>query len=91
MPSENASNARISPIAIKPDRKIKTLDTQEIDKIHEATQVILHKTGVRFPCQKALDIFAQAGAEADFKTEIVKIRHQIQGSYTRHLWFQVHS
>ena len=74
MPSEASSEARISPIAVKPAMKIKAIEEQEIEKIHQATLVVLHKTGVRFPCQKALDIFAQAGAEVDFKTEIVKIR-----------------
>ena len=74
MPSETSSKARIGPIAIKPQMKIKTFDEQEIEKIHEATVVVLHKVGVRFPCQKALDIFAQAGADVDFKTEIVKIQ-----------------
>ena len=74
MPSETSSGTRISPISIKPDMKIKALDRQEIEKIHAATLVVLQKTGVRFPCEKALDIFAQAGAEVDFKTEIVKIQ-----------------
>ena len=74
MPLETASGARISPIAIKPDMKIKALDDQEIEKIHAATLVVLHKTGVRFPCEKALGIFAQAGADVDFKTEVVKIQ-----------------
>ena len=74
MPLETAGKARISPIAIKPQMRIKTFAEQEIEKIHEATGVVLHKTGVRFPCQKALDIFAQAGADVDFKTEIVKIQ-----------------
>ena len=74
MPSETSCEACINPIEVKPDRKIKTLDEQEIEQIHEGTQVILHKTGVRFPCQKALDIFAQAGADVDFKTDIVKIQ-----------------
>ena len=74
MPLETAGKARISPIAIKPQMRIKAFAEQEIEKIHEATGVVLHKTGVRFPCQKALDIFAQAGADVDFKTEIVKIQ-----------------
>ena len=74
MASESTSGARISPIAIKPDMKIKALDDQEIEKIHAATLVVLHKTGVRFPCEKALDIFAQAGADVDFKKKIVKIQ-----------------
>jgi len=67
MPLETASGARISPIVIKPQMKIKTLDEQEIEKIHAATLVVLQKTGVRFPCEKALDIFAQAGADVDLK------------------------
>ncbi len=74
MQLETAGTARISPIAIKSDRKIKTLDKQAVEKIHEATLVVFHKTGVRFPCEKALDIFAQAGADVDFKKEIVKIQ-----------------
>ena len=74
MSSETTGGARISPIVIKPQMKIKTLDEQEIEKIHAATRIVLHKTGVRFPCEKALDIFAQAGADVDFKTEIVKIQ-----------------
>ena len=74
MPLETSSGERISPIAIKPDMKIKILDDREIEKIHAATLVVLHKTGVRFPCGKSLEIFAQAGADVDFKTKIVKIR-----------------
>jgi trimethylamine--corrinoid protein Co-methyltransferase len=74
MPSGTSNGACISPISIKPDRKIKILDEQEIGKIHEATLVVLQKAGVRIPCKKALDIFRQAGADVDFKTEIVKIQ-----------------
>ena len=74
MPSESLKEARIRPIAIKPHRKIKILDEQGIEEIHQATRVVLSKTGVRFPCQKALEIFAQAGADVDFKADIVKIK-----------------
>jgi trimethylamine--corrinoid protein Co-methyltransferase len=74
MTPESPSKARISPITMKPEMKIKPVDDRQIEKIHEATLVVLQKTGVRFPCQKALDIFAQAGAEVDFKTEVVKIQ-----------------
>ena len=74
MALEITGGARISPITIKPDMKIKILDEQEIEKLHAATLVVLKKTGVRFPCKKALDIFAQAGADVDFKKEIVKIQ-----------------
>ena len=74
MPSETTSLAQISPIEIKPDRKIPILSDEKLDKIHEAILEVLQKTGVRFTSQKALDIFAQAGAEVDFKAQIVKIQ-----------------
>jgi len=74
MPLKTSSGARISPISIKPEMKIKTLSDEDLDKIHQATLVILKKTGVHFPCEKALKIFAETGADVDFKTEIVKIQ-----------------
>ena len=74
MSSENASNARISPITIKPEMKIKTLRDSDLAKIHQATLTVLSETGVRFPCEKALKIFAEAGAEVDFNGQTVKIQ-----------------
>ena len=74
MMSESRTKARISPIRIKPEMKIKTLSDQDVEKIHAATLVILQKTGVRFPSLKALKIFAEAGANVDFKTQNVKIQ-----------------
>ena len=38
--SKNKSEARISPISIKPEMKIKPVDDREIEKIHEATGLI---------------------------------------------------
>ena len=52
--------------------KIKTLSDQEVEKIHQATLTVLNETGVRFPSEKALKIFAEAGADVDFKGQIVK-------------------
>jgi len=74
MPSETPSGAYISPIAIKPEMRIKVLADEDIAKIHQATLTVLEQTGVKFPCEKALHILAEAGADVDFKTEIVKIR-----------------
>ncbi len=71
---ENRTKARISPIRIKPEMKIKTLSDPDVQKIHAATMVILQETGVRFPSEKALKIFAEAGADVDFKTRKVKIQ-----------------
>jgi trimethylamine:corrinoid methyltransferase-like protein len=74
MSPETTSSARISPITIKPEMKIKTLSDQDLAKIHQATLTVLNKTGVRFPSEKALKIFAEAGADVDFKRQTVKIQ-----------------
>jgi trimethylamine--corrinoid protein Co-methyltransferase len=74
MSSENTSSTRISPITIKPQMKIKTLSDPDLAKIHQATLTVLSEAGVRFPCEKALKIFAEAGAEVDFKGQSVKIQ-----------------
>ncbi len=74
MASETTSAAHISPITINPDRKIRLLSDEKLDKIHEALLEVLQKTGVRFPSQKVLDIFARAGAQVDFNSQIVKIQ-----------------
>jgi len=74
MSPETTTGASISPITIKPEMKIKTLSDQELAKIHQATLTVLNQTGVRFPSEKALKMFAEAGAEVDFSSRIVKIR-----------------
>ncbi len=74
MPSEATSEACVNPIAIRPEMRIKALADEDVAKIHQATLKVLEHTGVKFPSQKALHIFADAGADVDFKTQIVKIR-----------------
>jgi trimethylamine--corrinoid protein Co-methyltransferase len=74
MTSETSSGARISPIKIKPEMKIKTLSDQDLENIHQATLTVLNETGVRFPSEKALRIFAEAGADVDFENQIVRIQ-----------------
>ena len=74
MSTESTPGARISPITIKPEMKIKTLSDQDVEKLHQATLTILNETGVKFPCQKALEIFAEAGAQVDFKSQGVRIQ-----------------
>ncbi len=65
--------ASIEPIIIDPDMQIKVLRQEELEKLHHATQTVLQETGVRFPSARALKIFAEAGADVDFNTQIVKI------------------
>lgn len=57
-----------------PKIRLKILDREEIARIHEATLWIIEKVGVRFPSQRALGIWAQAGAEVDRDRMIVKAR-----------------
>ena len=74
MASETISGGRISPIAIKPEMRIKALADADVEKMHQATVTVLEQTGVKFPCEKALHILAEGGADVDFKAEIVKIQ-----------------
>jgi len=74
MSPKSDNSASISPIMIKPEMKIKTLGDPELAKIHQATLTVLNETGVRFPSARALKIFAEAGAEVDFKNQTVRIR-----------------
>ncbi len=68
-----ASESRVKPIVVKPEMKIKTVTRQALDRIHAATLTILAETGVRFPLPRALDTFAEAGADVDKESQIVKI------------------
>ncbi|GAG09622.1 unnamed protein product, partial [marine sediment metagenome] len=64
---------RIIPIHIKPEMRIKILDDEKLEKIHQASLTVLKEAGVRFPSEKVLKIFAEAGAKVDFKTKNVRI------------------
>ena len=63
--------ASIQPIKSK--LKISILDDEDIKKINQTALDILEEVGMYCPSQKALRIFADAGANVDFDKEIVKI------------------
>jgi len=65
--------AKISPISVKPEMKINILSNKDLDLIHQAVVTILEEAGVKFPLNRALEIFAEAGASVDFNNQIVKI------------------
>ncbi|MCF8068742.1 MAG: trimethylamine methyltransferase family protein [Desulfobacterales bacterium] len=73
MSEDIISNARIAPISLKPDMRVRFFSDNELEQIHQATLTVLQKAGVRFPSKKALETFAKAGANVDFKKQIVKI------------------
>jgi trimethylamine--corrinoid protein Co-methyltransferase len=53
------------------------LERAQLDQLQEATLHILEHTGVQFPSDKALAIFAEHGAQVDFDTQIVKLQRDI--------------
>src|SRR5512136_1089389 len=56
-----------------PRLKLDILNDQDVRKIHTATLDVIESVGVRFPSQKALDIFEAHGATVDRNTSIAKI------------------
>ncbi|HEY5983295.1 MAG TPA: trimethylamine methyltransferase family protein [Anaerolineales bacterium] len=57
-----------------PKLKIEILNAGEVRRIHEATLQIIETIGVRFPSHRALEIWAQAGADVDFVRKVVKAK-----------------
>jgi len=58
---------------IKTPYKLNFLDDQQLDSLQEATLNILENTGVQFPSEKAMAIFAEHRADVDHDSQIVKI------------------
>jgi trimethylamine---corrinoid protein Co-methyltransferase len=57
-----------------PKLKLEILTTEEVKKIHEATLWIIEHVGVRFPSQRALDIWEANGAAVDREKKIVRAK-----------------
>lgn len=53
--------------------KVQFLSDSKLDQLQAATLHVLENTGVRFPSNKALDIFEGHGAEIDRDTSLVKL------------------
>ena len=56
----------------EPAFRIEVLDADAIARIHEATLHVIEHVGIRFPSERALDIWAAAGAEVDRESQVVK-------------------
>ncbi len=67
----NTERPQIEPI--RTTYKLKFLDEKQLDNLQDATLHILENTGVQFPSEKALEIFAGHGADVDRDSQIVKI------------------
>jgi trimethylamine--corrinoid protein Co-methyltransferase len=60
-----------------PKLKLEILKPEEIKKIHDATLWIIEKVGVRFPSDRALEIWAANGAIVDRDRKIVKAKAEL--------------
>src|SRR5215211_3495064 len=60
-----------------PKLKLEILTTEEIKKIHEATLWIIEHIGVRFPSQRALEIWEANGATVDLEKKIVRVKDDV--------------
>ena len=53
--------------------RFKTLSTDELNRIDAASIEILSKVGVKIQSNRAIEIFADGGAEVEKENDIVKI------------------
>jgi trimethylamine---corrinoid protein Co-methyltransferase len=60
-----------------PKLKLEVLTPEEVKKIHEATLWIIEHVGVRFPSQRALEIWEANGATVDREKKIVKVKGDV--------------
>jgi trimethylamine--corrinoid protein Co-methyltransferase len=64
-------SAPLDPIASR-GLRIEVLDDDALARLHEATLHVIEHVGVRFPSDRALDIWSAAGATVDRATGVVK-------------------
>jgi trimethylamine---corrinoid protein Co-methyltransferase len=57
--------------------RLQYLTDEQLDKLQEATLDILENVGVKFPSEKALNVFLEHGANVDKATQIVKIKRDM--------------
>jgi len=60
-----------------PKLRLEILTPQEVKKIHDATLWIIEKVGVRFPSKRALEIWADHGAEVDTEKMVVRAKAEL--------------
>jgi trimethylamine--corrinoid protein Co-methyltransferase len=60
-----------------PKLKLEILTSAEVRKIHDATMWVIEKVGIKFPSERALDIWAAHGADVDRERKTVKARGEL--------------
>jgi len=58
---------------IQPNVRVDVLTAEQVSEIRTATLQVLEATGVHFPSERALRIFAEHGANVDDETQIVRL------------------
>jgi len=71
----NNTTPAIQPIT--PAYHLRILEDAQIEQMRSATLQILSETGLHCPSEKALNIYAENGAQVNFGTQVVKIPPQI--------------
>ncbi len=56
---------------LKPGYRVRILSDDQLEEFRAATLEFLEAAGVHCPSGRALDIYAEGGADVDFETEIV--------------------
>ena len=62
---------------VTPKHLWRILTDEELNKLEEATYTLLRDVGVHFPLKRALDLFAEHGADVDFETETVRLEPEL--------------
>lgn len=57
-----------------PKLRLEVLTHDDVKKIHDATLQIIEKVGVRFPSKRALEVWADNGAEIDYDKMVVRAK-----------------
>lgn len=57
--------------------KLRLLEDEQLDSLQEATLDVLENVGIRFPSERALEVFAEHGAHIDRNSQIVKIPRDV--------------
>ena len=69
---------------IKPKVTLDVLSVDEIKAIQSATHHLLENVGVRFPSDRALQIFAENGAQVDMQSQVVRLPSDLVAKAVEH-------
>lgn len=62
---------------IVPSYHLRILSDEQLEQLKSATLEILEEVGIHCPSEKALDIYAEHGAQVDFENQIVKLPSEV--------------